>query len=81
MTTLPDEGINVDLAESPRRRAQDRVACFLHLRDLIYTHPQVAAADVVAFLQTLEATVIAEKAAHEKRLAAARERARGEADR
>jgi hypothetical protein len=85
MTTFlgTDETGNVDLAESGRKRSQDRVACFLHLRDLIYLHPGAASASAVAFVQTLEAKVIAEKAAREKRLAEARERAEGrrEADR
>jgi hypothetical protein len=81
MTTVlrPDEtGIE------PRQKLdRDRVACFLHLRDLVYLHPKAASAGVVAFVQTLEAAVIAEKAAREKRLAYARERAeeRREADR
>ena len=66
----------------PRQKLdRDRVACFLHLRDLVYLHPKAASAGVVAFVQTLEAAVIAEKAAREKRLADARERARREADR
>jgi hypothetical protein len=85
MTTLlqPDEGINVDFAES-RRKDRDRVACFLHLRDLVYMHRDAASVSTVAFVQTLEEAVIAEKAAREKRLAAARERdveRRREADR
>jgi hypothetical protein len=37
MTFLgPDEATNVDLAESRQKRDQGRVACFLHLRDLVY---------------------------------------------
>jgi hypothetical protein len=79
MTTFlrPDEtGIE------PRQKLdRDRVACFLHLRDLVYLHPKAASAGVVAFVQTLEAAVIAEKATREKRLAEVRERARREADR
>ena len=83
MTTIlgTDETGNVDLAESGRKRSQDRVACFLHLRDLIYLHPGAASASAVVFVQTLEAKVIAEKATREKRLADARERAPREADR
>ena len=83
MTTFlgTDETGNVDLAESGRKRSQDHVACFLHLRDLVYLHPGAASASAVAFVQTLEAKVIAEKATREKRLADARERARREADR
>ena len=77
MTTIlgTDETGNVDLAESGRKRSQDRVACFLHLRDLVYLHPGAASASAVAFVQTLEAKVIAEKATREKRLADMRERA------
>ena len=86
MTTFlqPDEGINVDFAESRQKRDRDRVACFLHLRDLVYLHGDAASVSTIAFVQTLEAAVIAEKAAREKRLAAARERGaerRREADR
>jgi hypothetical protein len=85
MTTffLSDEAINVDFAESRRQRDRGRVACFLHLRDLVYLHPKAASAGAVAFVQKLEATVIAEKDAREKRLADVRERAerRREADR
>jgi hypothetical protein len=79
MTTFlrPDE-----MGIEPRQKLdRDRVACFLHLRDLVYLHPKAASAGVVAFVQTLEAAVIAEKATREKRLADARERARREADR
>jgi hypothetical protein len=84
MTTFlgPDEATNVDLADSRHKRDQDRVACFLHLRDLVYLHPAAASASAVSFVQTLEAKVIAEKAAREKRLARAREASRRyEADR
>jgi hypothetical protein len=81
MTTFlrPDE-----MGIEPRQKLdRDRVACFLHLRDLVYLHPKAASAGVIAFVQSLEAAVIAEKAAREKRLAYARERAeeRREADR
>ena len=86
MTTFlgPDEATNVDLANSRHKRDQARVACFLHLRDLVYLHPEAASASAVSFVQTLEAKVIAEKAAREKRLAEARAREAGrryEADR
>jgi hypothetical protein len=83
MTTFleSDDAANVDLAESRTKRGQDRIACFLHLRDLVYLHPKAASAGAIAFVQTLEAAVLAEKAASEKRLAAMRERARREADR
>ena len=86
MTTFlqPDEGINVDFAESRQKRDRDRVACFLHLRDLVYLHREAASVSIITFVQTLEAAVIAEKAAREKRPAAARERdaeRRREADR
>ena len=77
MVTLePDEAINVDFAEPRQKRDKDRVACFLHLRDLVYLHPKAASVDAVAFVLKLEAAVIAEKAAREKRLADACERAR-----
>jgi hypothetical protein len=78
MTTFSDpaEATDVDFAESRRKGGQNRVACFLHLRDLCYLHPQAAAADAIAHVKRLEAAVIAEKAAREKRLAEARERAR-----
>ena len=65
---LPSEEA-VDSAESGRKRGQDRLACFLHLRDLVYLHPEAASASAVSFVQTLEAKVIAQKAAREKRLA------------
>jgi hypothetical protein len=70
---LPSEEA-VDFAESGRKRGQDRVACFLHLRDLVYLHPEAASASAVSFVQTLEAKVIAEKVAREKKLAEARAR-------
>jgi hypothetical protein len=83
MTTILqlDEAGNVDFAEPRPKRDRDRVACFLHLRDLVYLHREAASANTIAFVRTLEAAVIAEKAAREKRLADARERARREADR
>jgi hypothetical protein len=67
MTTFlqPDEATNVDLAESRQKRDQDRVACFLHLRDLVYMHTQAASATAIAFVKKLEAAVLAEKAARE----------------
>ena len=77
----PDEAAIDAAAESRTKRSRDRVACFLHLRDLVYLHPKAASADAIAFVQKLEAAVIAEKATREKRLADARERARREADR
>jgi hypothetical protein len=72
MTTFlhPDEAIDVDFAET--KRGKDRIACFLHLRDLVYLHPKAASVNVIAFVQTLEAAVIAEKASREKRLAEGR---------
>jgi hypothetical protein len=86
MTTFlgPDDAINVDVAEFRQKREKDRVACFLHLRDLVYLHPEAALASSVAFVQKLEAAVIAEKAARERRPAEARKRQaeqRREADR
>ena len=76
MTTFlqPDEATNVDFADSRQKRDRDRVACFLHLRDLVYMHTQAASATAIAFVNKLEAAVLAEKAAREKRLAGARER-------
>jgi hypothetical protein len=68
MTRFPPSDEAVDFAESGRKRGQDRVACFLHLRDLVYLHPEAALASAVSLVQTLEAKVIAEKAAREKRL-------------
>jgi hypothetical protein len=86
MTTFlpPDEAGSVDFAEPRQKRDRDRVACFLHLRDLVYLHPKAASVGAVAFVRKLEAAVIAEKAAREKRLADVREREaerRREADR
>ena len=75
----PDEANRVDFAEFRTKRGQDRVACFLHLRDLVCLHPKAASVDAIAFVQKLEAAVIAEKATREKRLAEARERARQKA--
>jgi hypothetical protein len=70
MTTFlgPDEATDVDFAEPSHKRDQERVACFLHLRDLVYLHPEVASASAASFVQTLEAKVIAEKTARENRL-------------
>ena len=51
---------------------------------LAYLHPAAALASAVSFVQALEAKVVAEKAAREKRLAEARKRdaeRRQEADR
>jgi hypothetical protein len=84
MTTfLPlDEATNVDFAELRTKRDQDRIGCFLHLRDLCYLHPQAAPAAAISHVKTLEAAVIAQKAAREKRLADVREASRRrEADR
>jgi hypothetical protein len=86
MTTFlqPDEaGIESGTRRGQNKRGQNRAACFLHLRDLVYLHPKAASADAIAFVQSLEAAVIAEKATREKQLAEARERAEGrrEADR
>jgi hypothetical protein len=63
MTTFlgPDDETNDTV--SRRKRGQDGVACFLHLRDLVYLHPEAASARAVSFVQTFEAKVIAEKAA------------------
>ena len=70
MTTFlrPDE-----MGIEPRQKFdRDRVACFLHLRDLVYLHPKAASTDAIAFVQSLEAAVIAQKGTREKRLAEAR---------
>jgi hypothetical protein len=87
MTTFlqPDEaGIESGTRRGQNKRGQNRAAFFLHLRDLVYLHPKAASADAIAFVQKLEAAVIAEKAAREKRLAEVRKREaerRQEADR
>jgi hypothetical protein len=60
----PDDATNV--TESRRKRGQDGVVCFLHLRDLVSLHREAAPASAVSFVQTLEAKVIAEKRAQEK---------------
>jgi predicted secreted Zn-dependent protease len=72
MTTFlePDEGING--SKSRRQRDQERVACFRHLRDLVYRHPEAAPASAVSVVRTLEAQVIAAKAGREKGRAEAR---------
>jgi hypothetical protein len=79
MTTFfdPDEATDVDFAET--KRGQSRLACFLHLRDLCYLHPEAAPAGAIAQVIRLEAAVVAEKVAREKRLANVRERARRKA--
>src|SRR6202030_2703673 len=65
------------------RLARNNADCFLHLGDLCYLHPEAAPAGAIAHMKTLEAAVIAEKAAREKQLADGRERAerRREAER
>jgi hypothetical protein len=70
---LPSEEA-VDFAESRQKRDRGRLACFLHLRDLVYMHPKAASADAVVTVKSLEAAVIAEKATRDKRLAVERER-------
>jgi hypothetical protein len=80
MTTFlrPDEAaIDADFAASRVKRGRDRVACFLHLRDLVYVHTKAASADAIAFVQSLQAAVIAQNGTREKRLAEARARAEG----
>ena len=68
MTTFfpSDEAINVDFVESRRQRDQGRVACFLHLRDLVTCTLKQHRLAPWAFVQKLEAAVIAQKAAREK---------------
>jgi hypothetical protein len=75
MTTFlqADDADDVDFVEA-RHKPDHRVACFLHLRDLVYLHPEAASASAIAFVKKLEAAVTAEKAARERRLADARER-------
>ena len=73
----PDEAAIDAAAESRTKRGRDRVACFLHLRDLVYLHPKAASTNAIAFVQSLEAAVIAQKGTREKRLAEARARAEG----
>jgi hypothetical protein len=53
-----DEG-----GEARRKRGHDSVACFLHLRDLVYRHPEAASASAVSVVRELEAKVAAVKAA------------------
>ena len=74
MTTFlgPDEASNVDFVEPRPKR--DQVACFLHLRDLVYMHPKAASATAIVYVKKLEAAVTAEKAARERRLTDVRER-------
>ena len=59
----PDDAI--DFAKARRKRRRERAACFLHLRDLVCLHPDAAPASAVSFVRTLEAKVVAEKAARE----------------
>ena len=42
MTTFIGPDDTIDFAKSSRQRSQDHVACFLHLRDLVYLHPEAA---------------------------------------
>ena len=65
MTTFLDPDDMVNVTESRHKRDQARVACFRHLRDLVCLHPAAASASAVSFVRTLEAKVIAEKAARE----------------
>lgn len=68
-------GSDEDFAKSRRERGPDqRVACFLHLRDLVYLHPEAAPAIAVSVVRALEERVIAEKAAHARESAEARVR-------
>src|SRR6202042_1369294 len=89
MTTFlqPDEaGIESGTKRGQNKRGQNRAACFLHLRDLVYLHPKAASADAIAFVQPREAGVSVERATRKKHRAEARERGeraegRREADR
>jgi hypothetical protein len=67
MTTFLGSDDAVDFAKSRRERNQDHIACFLHLRDLVYLHPNAAPASAVLFVRTLEAKITAAKAAREGR--------------
>ena len=59
----PDEpAIDADFAESRTKRDRDRVACFRHLRDLVYLHPKAASADAIAFVQSAGVRAAAEQA-------------------
>ena len=49
----------------PRARSGTR-RLFLHLRDLVYLHPEAASASAVSVVRALEARVIAAKAARER---------------
>jgi hypothetical protein len=73
MTTFlePDDEV---ISKSRQQRGQERVACFRHLRDLVYQHPEAASASAVSFVRTLEAKVAAEKADREKGIADGRAR-------
>jgi hypothetical protein len=74
MTTFIGPDDTIDFAKSSRQRSQDHVACFLHLRDLVYLHPEAASASAVSCVRTIEARVVAAKAARETGLAEARAR-------
>lgn len=76
MTTFlgRDEAINSTKARHQRDR--DGVACFLHLRDLVYQHPEAASARAVSFVRTLEAKVATAKAERQRTEARARETSR-----
>jgi hypothetical protein len=80
MTMFLEPDDTVDFAKSRRERDRERVACFLHLRDLVYLHPEAASASAVSVVQTLEARVIAAKAAREKGSGETRAREAGRRD-
>ena len=52
MTTFPqpdEAGIGgPERKRGQNKRGQNRAACFLHLRDLVYLHPKAASADAIA---------------------------------
>jgi hypothetical protein len=52
-----------DSAKSRRARDLDRLGCFLHLRDLVYRHPEAAPASAVSVVRALEVKIVASKAA------------------
>jgi hypothetical protein len=76
MTTFLGSDEAIDFAKSRRERDRERAACLLHLRDLVYLHPEAASASAVSFVRALEASVVAAKATREKWPAPTRRAAR-----
>ena len=69
MTTFLGSDDTVDFTKSRRERDREYAACFLHLRDLVYLHPEAASASAVSVVRTLEAKIAAAKAARGRGLA------------